>query len=147
MGITELNHINIRTVKMEATKDFFVNIVGLEIGWRPDFDSHGYWLYCGDVPIVHLSGSDPDGEPRTNHEGRGNGLDHLGLFAKDLVGMENTLTENDVTYRKCLASGGKLIQVFFLDPNGVQVELGFDAEIEGVTPDSFEAVDAPGLGI
>lgn len=147
MGITELNHINIRTVKMEATKDFFVNIVGLEIGWRPDFDSHGYWLYCGDVPIVHLSGSDPDGEPRTNHEGRGNGLDHLGLFAKDLVGMENTLTVNDVTYRKCLANGGKLIQVFFLDPNGVQVELGFDAEVEGVTPDSFEAVDAPGLGI
>ena len=31
MGITELNHINIRTCKMEETKDFFVNIVDLLI--------------------------------------------------------------------------------------------------------------------
>ena len=147
MAITELNHINIRTVKMEETKDFFVDVVGLEIGWRPDFDSHGYWLYCGDVPVVHLSISDPDGDPRTIHEGRGNGLDHIGLFAKDLVDVEATLAKNDVTYKKVLASGGKLIQVFFLDPNGVQVELGFDAATEGVTNDNFVKVDAAGLGI
>ena len=147
MGITELNHINIRTTKMEETKDFFIDIVGLEIGWRPDFDSHGYWMYCGDVPIVHLSGSDPDSKPRTDHAGRGNGLDHIGLFAKDLSGMEKTLVDKNITYRTCLASGGKLIQVFFLDPNGVQVELGYDADLEGVTPDNFRAVDAPGLGI
>ena len=147
MGITELNHINIRTCKMEETKDFFVNIVGLQIGWRPDFDSHGYWLYCDDVPIVHLSGSDPGGEPRTNHSGRGGGLDHIGLFANDLITMEETLQSNNIIYRKCLASGGKLIQVFFLDPNGVQVELGFDAVREGITPENFEVVDAPGLGV
>ena len=58
MAINELNHINIRTVKMEETKNFFVDVVGLEIGFRPDFPSHGYWLYCGEVPIVHLSLSD-----------------------------------------------------------------------------------------
>ena len=29
MAINELNHINIRTVKMEETKDFFVDVVGL----------------------------------------------------------------------------------------------------------------------
>ena len=63
MAINELNHINIRTVKMEETKDFFVDVVGLEIGFRPDFPSHGYWLYCGDVPIVHLSLSDPKAIP------------------------------------------------------------------------------------
>ena len=147
MAINELNHINIRTMKMEETKDFFVDLVGLEIGWRPDFSSHGYWLYCGEVPIVHLSLSDPEGEPRTIHRGRGNGLDHIGLSARDLVGTEKTLRGHGVTYRKCLAGGGKLVQIFFLDPNGVQVELAFDAEIEGVTNDNFEPVDAYGLGV
>ena len=83
MAIKELNHINIRTDKMEETKDFFVDVVGLSIGWRPDFDSHGYWLYCGEVPIVHLSLSDPAGDPRTVASGRGEGLDHIGLSAKD----------------------------------------------------------------
>ena len=63
MGITELNHINIRTTKMEETKDFFIDIVGLEIGWRPDFDSHGYWLYCGDgFGASRKIGTLPDGE-------------------------------------------------------------------------------------
>ena len=147
MAINELNHINIRTVKMEETKDFFIDVVGLEIGWRPDFPSHGYWLYCGEVPIVHLSQSDPEGEPRTIHSGRGNGLDHIGLSARDLTETEKTLTDNRVVYRKCIASGGKLVQVFFLDPNGIQVELAFDSEIEGVTSENFEPVDAVGLGV
>ena len=147
MAINELNHINIRTVKMEETKDFFIDVVGLEIGFRPDFPSHGYWLYCGEVPIVHLSLSDPEGDPRTMHSGRGNGLDHIGLSARDLAGTEETLSDHGVTYRKCLAGGGRLVQVFFLDPNGVQVELAFDADAEGVTNDNFMPVDAAGLGV
>jgi catechol 2,3-dioxygenase-like lactoylglutathione lyase family enzyme len=147
MAIKELNHINIRTDQMEETKDFFVDVVGLEIGFRPPFDSHGYWLYCGDVPIVHLSLSDPEGDPRTIASGRGEGLDHIGLFAQDLVATEKTLAENDVTYKKCLAGGGRLVQVFFLDPNGVQVELAFESAAEGVTNDNFVPVDVAGLGV
>ena len=116
MAINELNHINIRTVKMEETKDFFVDVVGLEIGFRPDFPSHGYWLYCGEVPIVHLSLSDPEGGPRTIHSGRGNGLDHIGLSARDLEGTEKTLSEHGVTYRKCLAGRGRLVRCFSLIP-------------------------------
>ena len=147
MAIKELNHINIRTVQMEETKNFFVNVVGLEIGFRPDFSSHGYWLYCGEVPIVHLSLSDPDGDPRTIAAGSGEGLDHIGLSAKDLTGTEKTLIENDMTYKKCLAGGGRLVQVFFHDPNGVQVELAFESVAEGVTKDNFVPVDAAGLGV
>jgi catechol 2,3-dioxygenase-like lactoylglutathione lyase family enzyme len=147
MAISELNHINIRTDKMEETKDFFVDVVGLSIGFRPDFDSHGYWLYCDDVAIVHLSLSDPDGDPRTVASGHGEGLDHIGLAAHDLSGTEQTLAANDVTYKKCLAGGGRLVQVFFHDPNGVQVELAFQSVDEGVTNDNFVPVDAPGLGV
>ena len=36
---------------------------------------------------------------------------------------------------------------FFHDPNGVQVELAFDADAEGVAPDSFVEVEAAGLGV
>ena len=81
------------------------------------------------------------------HSGRGNGLDHIGLSAWDLAGTEKTLSDHGVTYRKCLAGGGRLVQVFFLDPNGVQVELAFDADTEGVTNDNFVPVDAAGLGV
>ena len=44
MKIDSLNHINIRTMKMEETKDWYCDVLGLEIGFRPPFDEHGYWL-------------------------------------------------------------------------------------------------------
>lgn len=146
MPIKELNHINIRTMLMEETKDFYCDVVGLEIGWRPDFGSHGYWLYCGKTPIVHLSLSQPEADPRTVAEGMGDGLDHIGLSANDVGGFETRLKDQGIPYAKRLGAGNKLVQMFFHDPNGVQVELAFDAESEGIAPDNFTRVDAPGLG-
>ncbi len=146
MAIKELNHVNIRTNLMEETKDFYCDVIGLKTGWRPDFGSHGYWLYCGETPIVHLSLSDPDGDPRTVADGMGDGFDHIGLSAKDLGGFEQTLRKQGVPYAKRLAAGNRLVQVFCLDPNGVQVEVAFETAAEGVEPETFERIDAPGLG-
>ncbi len=140
MPITDLNHINIRTDLMEETKDFYVDVVGLDIGFRPEFGDHGYWLYAGDTAIVHLSPSESDSAARTNPDGMGNGLDHIGLFAAGLDDMQATLARKSVEYRTNLVSGGKILQVFLYDPNGVLVELGYDAPAEGVTEDNFEAV-------
>ena len=147
MAVEELNHINIRTLLMEETKDFYVDVVGLKVGFRPEFPNHGYWLYCGDVAIVHLSPSWEESERRTVAEGMGDGLDHIGLQAHDLDGMEETLRKHDVQYSKRLAASGQLVQVFFHDPNGVQVEVAFDAAAEGVSPETFTPLEAPGLGV
>ncbi len=142
MPINTLNHINIRTDLMEETKDFYVDVVGLDIGFRPEFGDHGYWLYAGDTAIVHLSPSESDSAARTNPDGMGNGLDHIGLFAAGLDDMQATLARKSVEYRTNLVSGGKILQVFFYDPNGVLVELGYDAPAESVTEENFEAVPA-----
>lgn len=138
MPITSLNHINIRTDLMEETKDFYVDLVGLTVGFRPEFGDHGYWLYAGDTAIVHLSPSEPDSPVRTNPEGMGNGLDHIGLFAADLGGMKATLAKRGIKYHTNLVSGGNILQVFISDPNGVIVELGYDAPAEGVTAENYE---------
>lgn len=147
MAIKELNHINIRTNLMEETKDFYCDVIGLEVGFRPDFPTHGYWLYCGKTPIVHLSLSDPDGDRRTVAEGMGDGFDHIGLSAKDMKGFEKTLKKHGVPYAKRLAAGNRLVQVFCHDPNGVVVEVAFDAAAEGVNTSRFKQIDSPGLVI
>lgn len=146
MAIKELNHINIRTLLMEETKDFYCDVVGLEVGWRPEFGSHGYWLYCGETPIVHLSLSTPDSDPRTDPEGMGDGFDHIGLSARDVGAVEDNFKKHGVSYAKRLGAGNRIVQMFLLDPNGVQVELAFDAAAENIVPGNFERVDAPGLG-
>ncbi len=140
MPITDLNHINIRTDLMEETKDFYVDVVGLEIGFRPDFGDHGYWLYAGDTAIVHLSPSEPDSPPRTDPDGMGNGLDHIGLMASGYEDMRAALARYGIGYYTNLVPGGQILQVFFHDPNGVLVEIGYDAPAEGVTEDNYEAV-------
>ena len=146
MAIKELNHVNIRTNLMEETKDFYCDVIGLKVGWRPDFGSHGYWLYCGEQPVVHLSLSDPNGNPRTMPEGMGDGFDHIGLQANDIPGTEKQLKKAGVQYAKRLGAEGRIVQIFCLDPNGVLVELGFDSKSEGVDVATFETIDVPGMG-
>ena len=56
MPAQSLNHYTILTRDLEATKDFYTDVVGLTVGDRPPLAFPGYWLYCGGVPTVHLIG-------------------------------------------------------------------------------------------
>ncbi len=52
--ITGLNHANISTAKLQETIDFFVGVIGLRVGPRPDFNFPGAWLYAGNQAVIHL---------------------------------------------------------------------------------------------
>ena len=56
MPAQSLNHYTIRVRDLEATKNFYTDVVGLKVGDRPPLNFPGYWLYCGDMPTVHLIG-------------------------------------------------------------------------------------------
>ena len=56
MPAQSLNHYTIRVRDLETTKNFYADVVGLKVGDRPPLAFPGYWLYCGDVPTVHLIG-------------------------------------------------------------------------------------------
>ena len=45
-----------------------------------------------------------------------------------------------------LAGGGRVVQLFFQDPNGVVIELGFDPEVEGVTAENFDEIVDSAVG-
>ena len=55
-----LHHINIKGPKelIAQEQKFFVDILGLHAGWRPELTSNGVWLYANEQPIVHLTESD-----------------------------------------------------------------------------------------
>jgi catechol 2,3-dioxygenase-like lactoylglutathione lyase family enzyme len=138
MADYHLNHINIRTADLEKTRDFYAEVLGLETGFRPPFPNPGYWMYAGDMPVVHISPVKPDSAPRTNPDGMGQGLDHFAMWGSGLAAQLAVLENNGIDYHKRLAGGDRVIQVFFNDPNGVQVELGFNPEAEGVTRETFD---------
>ncbi len=136
-----LNHFSLRTTDLEATRAFYVDLLGLQAGPRPEFPFPGYWLYQGPTDsyanaAVHLIGidaHDPSGlegylGDRDGSVLRGSGaVDHVAFFATDLVGMLERLRAAGVEPRQRTVPGVGLHQVFLDDPSGVVVELNYPA--------------------
>jgi catechol 2,3-dioxygenase-like lactoylglutathione lyase family enzyme len=115
-----LHHINIKApaVLMEAEKQFFCEVLGLQEGHRPDFTSQGYWLYWGDQPIVHLSLS----EQHVANE-RGGHLDHVAFQTTDLRDLLQRLDSAGIEYSSSYVSQLGMTQVFLRSPTATGIEV------------------------
>jgi catechol 2,3-dioxygenase-like lactoylglutathione lyase family enzyme len=133
-----LNHFSIRTHDLAATREFYVSVLGLQDGPRPDFPFPGHWLYQGPLTdyvnaAVHLIGSaKQDGTGLKNYLGernqelRGSGaVDHVAFFATGLADMLIRLQSMGIEPRRRDVPGVGLHQLFLNDPNGIVVELNY----------------------
>ena len=118
MGIRAVDHINIATERLEETRAFFIDVLGLAEGPRPPFAAPGYWLYAGDKAVVHMQLADSPVGPSSHCA-----LNHFAFDVDDLDGMLARLDARDVPYRALVVPGTDIRQAFFEDPNGVRVEL------------------------
>ena len=137
-----LNHFSIRTTDLAATRAFYVNLLGLQEGPRPEFPFPGYWLYQGPLDAyanaaVHVIGIDPDersgldnylGERDTASLKGSGAVDHVAFFATDLIGMLTRLRAVGIEPRQRTVPGVGLHQLFLDDPSGVVVELNYPME-------------------
>ena len=121
MPIDAFQHINIRAADVEASRNFYVRVLGLRTGDRPPFASIGYWLYLGAEPIVHLVQRTP-GESSTAGAGA---LDHVAFQARDLDGMKQRLNDAAVPFREAVVPRDGSVQLFIHDPDGLKIELNF----------------------
>ncbi|MEM7238203.1 MAG: VOC family protein, partial [Pseudomonadota bacterium] len=87
----KLDHVNIRTSRLDEMIRWYVDVMGLTEGWRPPFAFPGAWLYAGDAAIVHLIGVDaePGADPADLK------LEHFALRGDDLA----------ATRARCKAAG------------------------------------------
>jgi catechol 2,3-dioxygenase-like lactoylglutathione lyase family enzyme len=127
MALEALEHYTVNCIDLEATRDFYRDVLGLTDGFRPKLGFAGYWLYAGDVPVVHLLG--PDGvqpENRTAEQGGDTGsLDHIAFRGKDAQATIAKLKAHGLKFRENEIREINLHQVFVQDPNGVMVEMNF----------------------
>ena len=118
------DHFTIVTDQLEATRAFYVDLLGMREGPRPAFPVPGLWLYVHDQPVLHVVVVESMPTPR-----RG-ALDHMAYWAEGLADTVASLRSHEVSLRLIRAPGAnRTWQLFFNDPNGVEVELDF-AETE-----------------
>lgn len=114
--ITGIDHATIATDDLDATRDFFVSAIGLEVGERPPFGIPGYWLYGGGRPILHLV-------PRPAGRATEGVIDHFSFGVDDLDEALARLDQRGVAYHKAPLPDGRGAQAFCRDPNGVLIEI------------------------
>jgi catechol 2,3-dioxygenase-like lactoylglutathione lyase family enzyme len=124
MAIIRLDHCLIVTNKLRATRDFFVDAIGLTEGSRP-FTDNGYWLYHDGVSVLHLAGSN-EGESAIVTDPRSKvGFDHLAFRATGYQVMCENFAKHQVPFSERSVPHLQEHQVFVQDPNGVKIELNF----------------------
>jgi catechol 2,3-dioxygenase-like lactoylglutathione lyase family enzyme len=135
MPLADLDHCLIQSESLEATRDWYVRVLGLEPGPSPDFGFPVYWLYLGGRDVLHLTeGGKRVSENRRRYLGqdsdaaRGSGvIDHLAFRATGLAETIARLEELGIPFRERQVDDQGLYQLFLTDPNGVKIELNFAA--------------------
>lgn len=118
MAVTGLDHINIRTTDLAKTQGFFTDVLGLTVGWRPEFSFGGAWLYAGTKDIVHLVEVS-----RAGVASRGSSLDHFAFAIDDYEDAERKLDAAGLAYVPSVSPDGGIRQMFVTELNGVTIEL------------------------
>jgi catechol 2,3-dioxygenase-like lactoylglutathione lyase family enzyme len=129
MQIQRMDHFTIVTDRLDETLAFYA-MLGLHAGGRPEFGVPGAWLYAAEQPILHVIEVTVMPEPR-----RG-ALDHMAYRAQGLLATTRLLEQRGSAHRIIRTPAPfRMWQLFFVDPNGVDVELDFDPE--EIAPDDW----------
>ena len=129
MSVGVLDHFNIRTRDLKGTVRFYQDILGLENGARPNFAFPGAWLYSEGRAVVHLVDIAPTDEAQKPDSGV---VHHVAFISRDFAGMKKRLQAKGVEFEARQVPGGELWQIFIRDPNGVMIELNYEAVKEKV---------------
>ncbi len=133
MQIGKLDHVNVRTSKVEAMAAWYDRVLGMKSGKRPPFPFPGAWLYAGDHPAVHLVGV--DAEP-ANDDPK---VEHFAFSASGLRAFVERLKRDGEKHDIRVVPGFGIVQVNVWDPDGNHIHIDF-------APNEAGAADMPGWG-
>ena len=133
MQLGTLDHVNVRTAKVQAMRAWYVRVLGMVDGDRPPFPFPGAWLYAGANPVVHLVGVDDEplnADPK---------LEHFAFSAKGLKEFRAKLDAAGDKYDVRVVPKLGIVQFNLWDPDGNHIHVDFQ-------PDEPGAREAPAWG-
>ena len=126
--IEALDHINIRTNRLDEMVTWYRDVLGLASGPRPDFGFPGAWLYAGAHAAVHLVAT--SSEP--TDPGQDLRLEHGAFRAKGLKAFRDLLAARGERFELRTIEDFGILQVNVWDPDGNHLHVDFSlSEMDG----------------
>jgi catechol 2,3-dioxygenase-like lactoylglutathione lyase family enzyme len=132
MPLTKIEHYLVLTDDIDATRDFYVEALGMQVGFRPPLGFPGHWVYIGDTPVIHIAEwvtytarSQARGVDVTTRASGTGPVDHIAFAAQDYDEVLARLQRLNVHVRVNDNPGNIVRQLFVFDPNGVKIEINF----------------------
>jgi len=138
MTVTSLEHVLVLSDDIDATRDFYSEVVGLTVGFRPQLEFPGYWLYADAVACLHvadrgayLAHAATLGLPAPGRAAADSvSVDHIAFDADDYLAASARIERSGAVAVHNTVPGGPR-QLFVEDPNGVRVEINVKTQMNG----------------
>jgi catechol 2,3-dioxygenase-like lactoylglutathione lyase family enzyme len=118
LPIQGFHHISRTTRNVEASVEFYRDLLGFRELSRPPFSFRGAWLFGFGIQI-HIIENAEYREARQEIDSKG---DHIAFRVEDTEAIKERLTQEGIPFIFKVNAGG-IPQVFIHDPDGHQVEL------------------------
>ena len=122
-----LDHCNVSTRRLGETIKFYEDVLGFQNGARPAFDFPGAWLYSQGCPVLHLNDISQTGKLQPPDSGV---IDHVAFSCRGFEAMKRHLNEKGVSFWVNQVPNSTRWQIFFRDPNNIEIELNFETKNE-----------------
>ena len=129
--VTGLQHVLVLSDDIDATRDFYRDVIGMAVGARPPLEFPGYWLYAGQTPVLHIAErtayrahAGSLGLPVDAAASADGPIDHVAFAATGYDVVLAELRQRGLSAVPNTVPGVQR-QLFIDDPNGVRVELNF----------------------
>jgi catechol 2,3-dioxygenase-like lactoylglutathione lyase family enzyme len=119
MTLQRLDHVNVRTAKLEEMVRWYANVLDMHAGPRPPFPFPGAWLYVGGDPVVHLVGV---AEDPANVAPK---IEHFAFSARGFEQFRRRLEQSGEPHDVRRVPGGGPVQINVWDPDGNHIHIDF----------------------
>lgn len=121
MDISRLDHVNLRTSRLDEMVNWYRDILGFERGDRPNFPFGGAWMYRHGKALVHLVEVENDpGHHDDLH------LEHAAFSSSGLKAFRAHLSEKGIKSQEIKIEDFGILQVNIWDPDGNHLHIDFD---------------------
>ena len=132
MSLVWLDHVNLRTARLEEMRRFYSDVLGLEDGQRPDFGFDGAWLYLGDKACVHLVPA------KKAPAAKDPGIEHFAFRSLGAADMVKKLQKRGIGFWILARKKIGVLQINLHDPDGNHLELAYPAREIASLPKKYQ---------